>query len=119
MVPNPARGDCEVDLGRLGKILCRPTLRALEAIDDPDGGGTLVDRIRRLTEGQSLSDTVDIIYQTHLEGAISEDRRFTRDEIGAAVLEVGMGGLRQTCFDLVFTAWGPRAAEGEGDQGNG
>lgn len=67
--PNTSRGDREVDLGSLGKIVCRPGLRALEAIDV--SSGSIAEAVRRFARGGSLRDVVTILYETHLDHADS------------------------------------------------
>lgn len=116
---NPARGELEVDLGSLGRVVCRPGFRALQAIDDPKRNGPLTAIIQRLFSSPSLNDVVTIIYETHLDA--QPEKRFRYDEIGEAVLEVGMDTLYIQCAELVGTAWSKRAekeSEKETSSGN-
>lgn len=110
------RGDQTVNLGSLGMVHCRPGLRALEALDDLDGHGTLGIRFRRLALTPSLTDIVDILYETHVDAASAtgQSKTHTRTEIGEAVLEVGMGSVRDACAMLILTAFGP-VVEGDSE----
>lgn len=117
-----SRGDREIDLGSLGKVTCRPGLRALEAIDSHPGSGSLSEVLRRLAMGVALRDVVTIVYETHLDfAAASKDaKRYSRAQIAEAALEVGINTLKDACWDLVSSAFAfPRDEGAEGDQGNG
>lgn len=114
-----ARGDRVVDLGSLGPIHCRPGLRALEALDAPDGNGALVVRLQRLSMPFSsvLTDVVDILYECHVDACAAEGREpKSREQIGDAVLEVGLHVPREVCHGLLLTAFGPVEVRGDDDE---
>jgi hypothetical protein len=117
MTANRPRGEREVSLGSLGSVVCRPGLRALEAIDNPETGGPLTAILRRFGVLPSLRDTVNVIFETQVDAAVARgEKPHTRTEIGEAVLEVGIDSLREHCFELIRTAW---SMEGdEEDPGN-
>lgn len=116
------RGDVEVELGSLGVVVCRPGLRALEAIDSAPGVGSLTDILARLSRGISLRDAITIVYETHLDFSVSSPavKRYTRAQIGEAILEVGLNSLKTACWDLVFSAYRVPTPEdeAEGSPGN-
>lgn len=117
MPPTKGRGDRTIDLGVLGVVHCRPGLRSLEALDDLDGKGSLSVRVRRLALAPSLTDMVDVIFETHIDAAMADGRdTFTRDQIGEAILEVGMNSVRDDCAYMLLTAFGP--VDEESDPGN-
>ena len=118
MASTPSRGDREIDLGTLGKVNCRPSLRALETLDQPEKGGPLFGHLGRFSNPhtQSLRQTVDVVYETHLDGENAET--FSREEIGSAVLEVGYNSLADDCFELLMTAFAKADSDSEGDSGN-
>ena len=103
MSTNRTRGDVVVFLGSLGEVNCRPTLRALSAIDDPKRGGPLPLIVHRLASFASLNDVVDIIYETQLDGENATPH--SRDAIGEAVMSVGMDTLFEGCAVLLSSAW--------------
>lgn len=103
---NATRGEREITLGTLGKLTLRPSLRALEWLDNPATGGPLSARVERFAHGQSLTDTVDVVYQTHIDGLPPGDERLSRESIGEAILGVGMQTFRSDCFFLLYSAWG-------------
>lgn len=113
-----ARGDRVVELGSLGSIVCRPGLRALEAIESTCESGSIAFAANQLAKKGSLRLITTILHETHLDFAASSpgSKTYSRDEIGAAVLEVGIGRLQEHAFRLVLTAFAPPA---EGDEGNG
>lgn len=119
MSASSSRGDRTVALGSLGPVVCRPTLRALEAIELGTQGESLTAVFRRLALSPSLRDVTTVLYETHLDGASATPggRLYTRAEIGDAVLEVGLDTVREDCFELVRSAWSRHA--GEDDEGNG
>lgn len=113
-----ARGDRSIELGFIGTIVCRPGLRALEAIESSIESGSIADVANQLAKKPSLRTITTVIYETHLDFAAGANgvRTFDRQTIGAAVLEVGVGRLQEHAFRLVLSAFAP--AE-ESDPGNG
>lgn len=113
MAGTRSRGERTVSLGALGEVQCRPGLRALEAIDDPDGRGSLTTRLRRLALAPSLSDVVDVIYETHVDAAAAEGRPapYNRTEIGEAIIDVGIETVREAAAEMVLSAWSRHAVE--------
>lgn len=116
-----ARGDRLVDLGELGKIGCRPGLRALEAIESSSETGSIADLANALARRPVLRIIVSTIYETHIDfvaGNKSSAKTYTREEIGAAVMRVGVGKLQEDAFRLLLHAFAPKS-ETDTDQGNG
>lgn len=112
-----ARGDRVVDLGSLGSIVCRPGFRALEAIEEQSDSKSLTDVANQLARKAGLRIVTTILYETHLDFAASEKAapRYSREAIGSAVLEVGVGRLQEHAFRLVLSAFAPSE---ENDPGN-
>lgn len=116
-----ARGDRLVDLGDLGKIACRPGLRALEAIESSSETGSLADLATSIARRPVLRTIVTTIYETHLDfaaGSKGDVKTFTREQIGEAVMSVGVGKVQEDCFRLLLHAFAPKD-ETDTDQGNG